>query len=195
MVKRKDKTGKKAVNDVAPSRLMLDDSRFFSRFTFHLSRSLWPKLLLIAVVALIAYSNTFHVPFHFDDMVNITDNPVIKNLGNFISSSKGYDYNPRRVIGYFSFALNYHFGGLDVMGYHIVNLAIHIASSILVYFLVTLTFRTPFFKTVNSEEVKGEEIKAGESGVNSPFTIHHSRSLIALFCGLFFAVQSCADTA
>ena len=58
------------------------------------------QLLLIAVVGLLAYSNTFQVPFQFDDLPNIVDNPVIKNIGNFISSSKGYDFNPRRFVGY-----------------------------------------------------------------------------------------------
>src|SRR5208282_4351065 len=103
-------------------------------------------MILIIVAGLLVYSNTLHVPFQFDDFVNLTDNPVIKSLGNFISSTKGYDYNPRRFIGYLTFALNYHFGGLDVTGYHIVNIAIHIANSILVYFLVVLTFRTPYFR-------------------------------------------------
>src|SRR5208337_4870979 len=43
-----------------------------------------------------------------------------------------------------TFALNYRINGLAVTGYHIVNIAIHIANSILVYLLVLLTFRTPF---------------------------------------------------
>src|SRR5208282_5934760 len=41
---------------------------------------------------------------------------------------------------------NYRIHGLSVTGYHIVNIAIHIANSILVYFLVLLTFRTPYFR-------------------------------------------------
>jgi len=101
------------------------------------------------LVGLIAYSNTFGAPFQFDDQPNIVDNPIIKNLGNFISSSKGYVFNPRRFIGYLSFALNFHFGGLSVTGYHAVNLAIHIVSAILVYFLVAFTLKTPVFQPSN----------------------------------------------
>ena len=115
-----------------------------SRFTLHASRPL--QIILIILAGLIVYSNTFHVPFLYDDFDNLTNNPIIKSLDNFSSSSKGYDYNPGRFIGFLSFALNYHFGGLDVTGYHIVNIAIHIANSLLVYFLVLLTFRTPFFR-------------------------------------------------
>jgi hypothetical protein len=33
---------------------------------------------LIVGVALLAYSNTFHVPFHFDDRPNITQNPNVQ---------------------------------------------------------------------------------------------------------------------
>ncbi len=101
-------------------------------------------IFLIAIIGIIAYSNTFDVPFAFDDVSNITENPVIKDLDNFLSFSKGYDFNPRRFVGYLTFAMNYHFGGLNVTGYHIVNLVIHILNSILVYFLVRLTFNTPF---------------------------------------------------
>jgi hypothetical protein len=92
------------------------------------------------------YSNTFHVPFLWDDRTSIVENPVIKSVGNFFFNTKGYEYNPRRFIGYMSFALNYFMGGLDVTGYHVFNLAVHIVNSLLVYALVLLTFRTPRMK-------------------------------------------------
>lgn len=38
-----------------------------------------------------------------------------------------------------TFAINYAIGGLNVAGYHIVNLAIHITNGILIYFLIFLT--------------------------------------------------------
>ena len=106
----------------------------------------WISVFLIAALCIIAYSNSFHVPFVFDDEDSITGNPVIRNLGNFFLDGDGYSYNPRRFIGYLTFALNYRIGGLDVTGYHIVNLAIHIINALLVYGLVVLTFRTPLMK-------------------------------------------------
>jgi len=36
---------------------------------------------IIVIVAFMAYSNTFQVPFQFDDDPNITENPLIKNMG------------------------------------------------------------------------------------------------------------------
>jgi len=111
-------------------------------------------LLAIAFVGLIAYSNVFGAPFVFDDLSpesGIASNPVIKHLDNFLVSSKAYKYNPRRFIGYMTFALNYRFGGLEVTGYHIVNLVIHIFNALLVYFLVVVTFRTPYFRRLGAE--------------------------------------------
>ena len=103
---------------------------------------------MIVALGILAYSNTFYSPFQLDDSIQLIDNPVIKDLKNFTSDRMGHTmgfahYNPRRVIGYFSFALNYHFGGFDVIGYHIMNLLIHIANALLVYYFVLITFRTP----------------------------------------------------
>src|SRR6185369_5622186 len=43
------------------------------------------------------------------------------------------------------FALNYRLGGVDVTGYHIVNLLIHLTNGGLVYCLVSLLRKSPFF--------------------------------------------------
>jgi hypothetical protein len=103
------------------------------------------QLIVLACLAMIIYWNTFHVPFVLDDESSIVENAVIRHLANFFTNGSGYDFHPNRYIGHLSFALNYHFGGLDVVGYHVVNLAIHIGNALLVYALVTLTLRTPFF--------------------------------------------------
>jgi hypothetical protein len=42
--------------------------------------------------------------------------------------------------------LNYHFHKLDVWGYHLVNLAIHIVNAVLVWWLVMLTMATPVMR-------------------------------------------------
>ncbi len=108
--------------------------------------------LLIAVLGCIAYSNTFSVPFHWDDRFVIIENPIIKDLRFFIEPSKAevfqghFEYSTfrNRYIGYLTFALNYALHGLNVTGYHIVNLFIHIVNALLVWLLVMLTLKTPF---------------------------------------------------
>ncbi|UCD47545.1 MAG: tetratricopeptide repeat protein, partial [Deltaproteobacteria bacterium] len=103
-------------------------------------------LLLIAALGLLAYSNTFHVPFVFDDEPAITENRIIKDIGNFLANLDGYAYNPRRYVAYLTFAINYRFGGLDVTGYHAFNIVVHLVNAFLVFALVRLSFRTPFLK-------------------------------------------------
>lgn len=114
-------------------------------------------LLLISLIGLFAYSNTFNAPFVFDDRPNIIDNPVVKDLSFFLDTSKAKNlpdyYIPlkSRYIGYLSFALNYKLHGLDVTGYHVVNLLIHLFNAMLVYFLVILSFKTPLFNSVDRD--------------------------------------------
>ena len=84
------------------------------------------------------YSNTFQAPFVFDDQHTIQENAKIRNLHNFYTPD--VLRSPRPLVD-FTFALNYHFGKLQVFGYHLVNLFIHIANGILVFFLSRMLFR------------------------------------------------------
>jgi hypothetical protein len=107
-------------------------------------------IVLIAGVALVVYSNAFHVPFHFDDRPNIVENPSIH------TTVLTWDWLKRlikitypvsiRVFSYFTLALNYYFGGFNVFGYHLVNFFIHIASGIFLYWFLLLTFNLPSLK-------------------------------------------------
>jgi len=128
---------------------------------FFQNRKAWLEnnTFLVGIFLLIGvaiYSNTLHSPFVFDDGPSITRNPTIKNLENFYGNSTGYDKYPTRIIGYFSFALNYSIGEFDPFGYHILNMAIHIINALLVYFFVLITFRTPFLKKSLSEATARE---------------------------------------
>lgn len=103
----------------------------------------YSHFFLILLVGALAYSNSFKAPFLLDDLTSIVYNSSIHDIGNFAPGGSGYDFMPRRWIGYFTLAVNYQFGGLSVWGYHLVNLLIHLATASLVYALVILSFRTP----------------------------------------------------
>jgi len=107
-------------------------------------------MALIAAVALVAYSNTFDVPFHFDDLPNILQNPHIQIKSFTWDRLEGLIQNTYRetirVFAMFTFAVNYYFGEVNVFGYHLVNLLIHIASGIFLYGLLILTFNLPALK-------------------------------------------------
>jgi tetratricopeptide (TPR) repeat protein len=94
-------------------------------------------------LGVLAYSNSLDGQFVFDDVPSIVENPVVHDLGSFAPGGDGHVSRPTRTVGYLSFALNYRIGGLEVTGYHAVNLGIHLASAALVFALVLLTFRTP----------------------------------------------------
>lgn len=144
-------------------------------------------IAIIALIALAAYANTFQVPFVFDDNSSIADNKVIRDLGAFLSGA-GYAYNPRRFVGYLSFALNYKMGGLDPDGYHAVNLAVHIVSAWLVYFLAKLTLHTPF----NRGQVPGApECLRGPraSTASRPLSLIANHALVPLLAALLFVAH------
>ena len=105
-----------------------------------LFQSRWFHAVTIAVIALltfIAYSNTFSSPFQFDDIPNIVENRQIRSLSNIPRLLKG-----QRGVTEATFALNYAAGGLNVRGYHLVNLLIHIANAALAYLFLYYAFTT-----------------------------------------------------
>ena len=102
---------------------------------------------LIAAVALVAYSNTFHVPFHFDDRANILENSNVRiktwtwdRVERLLRSTYKETI---RVVAYLTFALNYTFGEFNVFGYHLVNLLVHVAAGVLLYAFLMLTLNLP----------------------------------------------------
>lgn len=114
---------------------------------------LWRHLIaigLIAGVAFLVYSNTFSVPFQFDDRPNITQNPNIQIkvlTWDRIEKLIRYTYKESiRIFSYFTLALNYYFGGLNVFGYHLVNFLIHVFAGIFLYGFLMLTFNLPSLK-------------------------------------------------
>lgn len=106
---------------------------------------------LIAVMVLIAYSNTFTASFHFDDGPAIIDNATIKrvSLDNISTIVLG-----ARPVVYLSIMLNYQLSGLNVIGWHIFNIGIHIATSFLVYLFILRTLTMPALKARYAEKAK-----------------------------------------
>ncbi|MDJ0838269.1 MAG: tetratricopeptide repeat protein [Acidobacteriota bacterium] len=90
-------------------------------------------LLLIAVLIGLVYGQTFDDPFVYDDKAFMLQNPLVHDLA---SLPKLMAENPARALTMASFALNYHFGGEDVRGYHLVNILIHLLATWVVFFLV-----------------------------------------------------------
>ena len=105
---------------------------------------------LIAGVALVAYSNTFHAPFQFDDQPNIVQNSSVQmkvfTLDRLEQLIKNTNQESIRFFSLLTLALNYYFGEFNVLGYHLVNFFIHVASGIFLYWFLILTFNLPSLK-------------------------------------------------
>lgn len=128
--------------------------------------------VLIALVGFLAYANSFTVPFQFDDDAYIVNNPIIRTFHYFTSPGDIRILTERtptavppalryafttRMLGYLTFAVNYRLHGLDVAGYHAVNLAIHILNGIFVFLILQATLGT-----ARSAGKEGGAVSTGE---------------------------------
>ncbi|MBU4286663.1 MAG: hypothetical protein KKI12_00630, partial [Proteobacteria bacterium] len=98
-------------------------------------------IFLISAIATIIYSNSFDCSFHFDDQPAIVENYAIHrfDLKEIFSTST-------RPILDLTFAINYYFGKLNVFGYHLVNLLLHISNGIMLYLIILWTAALPSIK-------------------------------------------------
>ncbi len=110
-------------------------------------RSVRPPTLpfLLIAAGLIAYENSMPGVFVFDDDPCIINNDSLRSLRR--TWNAGPEDIPgglqRRVVGRWTFALNYAAGGLDVWGYHLVNVCIHILAALLLMGIVRRTLERP----------------------------------------------------
>ncbi|HEX4608440.1 MAG TPA: tetratricopeptide repeat protein, partial [Urbifossiella sp.] len=97
---------------------------------------------LIALVGASCYANSLGGEFVFDDLDAIPGNPTIRSLGTAWDPPPGTTATGRPFLN-ITLALNYAAGGLDVGGYHAVNVAIHLAAAVVLFTLVRGTLLLP----------------------------------------------------
>ncbi len=119
-------------------------------------KSPFAHVFLVLALGVLAYSNTFQVPFFLDEYF-ITDNPFVKDIRYPLELIKNinidiYNNIHHRYVAFLTFALNYSLHGLDVFGYHLVNVSLHLVNALLVYALVALTLRTPLLESSSLNE-------------------------------------------
>lgn len=100
--------------------------------------------LLLAIG--LAYSNTLHAPFVFDDFGNIVDNEFIRSFlpADVEKSSNPYAIHLAliRPIGLLSLQANYAWGGLDPFGYHVFNVCVHMLNGLLAWAVTARALRS-----------------------------------------------------
>ncbi len=146
----------------------------------------------VGCLGILAFSNTFANSFHFDDSYAIVDNFALRDISNVRLI---WDFWPMRFITFYSLAWNYHWGGLAVFGYHLMNLLIHGATALFVGWLAILTLRTP---ALRQEELSGRAVAvgifAGAIFLLHPLQTQSVNYLIqrgVLWVGLFYTAAMC----
>jgi tetratricopeptide (TPR) repeat protein len=101
-------------------------------------RFVWPTLCCLAIVAAgwLAYRDSFDGPFIFDDS-GFRDLVSVKTqlLSRILSGT--------RPVVDLTFVFNYWLGGLDVGGYHKLNLAIHLLAALTLFGVARRTLELP----------------------------------------------------
>jgi hypothetical protein len=93
-------------------------------------------LVLLILLNLTAYSNTFRADWQFDDVPNIVANAdiQIRDLSwKSLEQAAGSRVGGYRPVAYLTFALNYYFFGFDPPSFHAFNLLIHVVNALLVF--------------------------------------------------------------
>ena len=101
--------------------------------------------LALAAIVLLAYANSLAGGFIFDDQSSVAENTSIRSLwppGAVLlpPADAGICGRPFANL---TMALNYVVHGLDVRGYHAVNLALHVFSTLILFGFVRRTLLLP----------------------------------------------------
>jgi Tfp pilus assembly protein PilF len=107
-------------------------------------------LSLLAVIVVLIYTPSLTTPYIFDDISNIRDNPHIRIASLSLKNLAWAGFHSpiaNRPVANISFALNYYINGYNPVGFHVVNVLIHIATGFILYFLAKTTLSTPALKT------------------------------------------------
>jgi Flp pilus assembly protein TadD len=97
-----------------------------------------PILLVAATLAV--YANSLDGVFLLDDSDHIVNNSAIRQLWPITTVARSAASRPLLPI---SLAANYAWGGLDVTGYHVFNIVVHLVAGLALYGLVRRTLRLP----------------------------------------------------
>jgi Tfp pilus assembly protein PilF len=119
-----------------------------------LARRRWLAPVVLVGLGALTWAGSLAVPFVFDDYPHLVENPLVRDLRYFTgardaAASGASDFQVAglrtRPLALLTFALNFRAHGLEVTGYHLVNLGIHLLAGLLVLHLSRRTLALPAF--------------------------------------------------
>lgn len=146
---------------------------------------------------IIIYSNSFQGQFVFDDTPNIVGNNNV-HLGsldwpNIQKTFHGMEIHKiSRPFSYFSLALNYYFGGLNVFGYHLVNFIIHYLAAIFLFLFIYNALKLPALREHYGQTNYGIALLATVFWATSPLQVTAVTYIVqrmASMSGLFYIMS------
>ena len=104
-------------------------------------------LALLALAALVTYHNSLDGPFIFDDEPSIVRNSDIRHLATTLRENQNVGATlVGRPILRLSLWVNYQLGGLEVRGYHALNLGLHLLTACVLWRLLQRILESPRLK-------------------------------------------------
>ncbi len=103
------------------------------------------RMALLALAVVVTYANSLSGAFVLDDQAAVVQNPQIRDLGRLgdVLMPRADSPVAGRPLPSLTFAVNYAAGALDVRGYHLVNMSLHLACVLLAFGLVRRTIDLP----------------------------------------------------
>jgi tetratricopeptide (TPR) repeat protein len=147
--------------------------------------------LFICVGIVVAYHNSFHSPFVFDDASSIVTNPTIQRLWPLTEVLAGPITNVTaqgRPLLNLSLAINYAIGGTAVEGYHIGNLIIHTLAALTLFGIVRRTMRM-FYGVGNAISPTSGSLPDGQRDHSGASGADKRSTGVALTIALLWAVH------
>lgn len=115
----------------------------------------WTLTALVVLAGAIwaVYGRAVNTPFIFDDKQSIVENYSIRTLWPLVGSDgQPGPLSPPvniatsgRPLVNLSLAVNYRFGGLNPLGYHVLNICLHVLVALVVFAVIRRVLRLPYF--------------------------------------------------
>jgi len=132
-----------------------------------LRRALIPLLLLVLVW--VAYAHSLSCAWQFDDNRSILEFDYAgATLGEVVR------FAPQRAVGFLTFWANYQLAGYDVAWWHVANITLHCANTLLVYWLTLLIFARA--GRVSDRATRDAYALLAGAGVAGLFAVHPIQS-------------------
>ncbi|MFC1624175.1 tetratricopeptide repeat protein [Candidatus Omnitrophota bacterium] len=158
-------------------------------------KNLLISIALIAILGLAVYSNSLNGKFIWDDEFLVEKNVCIKDFSNIkkvivenitvLEERKWSSYRPLQI---FTYMIDYSLWKLDVRGYHLTNILLHILVALGIFWLVNILFKDTFLSFLSSIFFIVHPIHAGPTNYISA----RANSLAAIFMllTLIFYIKS-----